>query len=623
MRIDNSLLITGDNRTETGDMLSRLETGDVIRAKVLEISPRDAVLRLSDGTVIKAATKEPLDVKPGQTISLTVTSRNENSFVLETVKSASRTIAADMGKMQKMLEAAGITADDLNLKLAAEFLKYGTAPTAENISEALGSMKGPGGLDIEKAVYLAVKNISTSQSDKDMLSSLLNGNLKLGQLLESLYKVLNNADKGAEAGNQSTEAGQTAQGSLADTGGKTAVQTGHSASEAADGRSAPQTGHSAPEVTVNTSNAAGNSNLTLVSSDSETKPSAIPSEAQNISDTDQIASNQTKQNGTAEVRQSDQASSIDTEGKSSAAPKSGIKENVKTDTYTKPNTAPDEEGTNPVISKQSDTMTKSASAAKSDVKVTAGDLNSGEIVPVIQDGSMDAVNGAKKSAIGSAEMKHVGEHSHEDTLESINKSIDKIFVNIHKQLSGEELDTGSIRDRLTELSKELKQLIQSPAGSGTVNTKAFSALNLVEDTVKLLDIFNSNNVLYYQIPIKNDSYRSTAELYVMKRQKNKKRIDPNDSVLFLSLDTKNLGRFETILDVKGRNISMSLRTESQAVSDFTRANIKNLYTALSECGYMLTDIKYSIIGAAATPAQQEKLLTDAVRMKHGKVDLRI
>ena len=585
MRIDKSLLITGDNRADTGSMLSRLETGDVISAKVLEISPKEAVLRLTDGTVIKARTLEQLDVKPGQTISLTVTSRSDNSFVLETLKSISQAIAADSAKLFNMLEAAGIKPDDQNLKLAAEFLKYDTVPTSEMINAASESMKGPDGLDIEKAVYLAVKNINTAQSDKEMLSGLLGGDLKLGQLLDSLFRALNSESK-------STKASQPAQEAFPDTEIKPAQQAEHSFSQVTDeSMTDGQNTNTAPEFrnTGAKMDLAWEQNVSVSVKQNDGEDLGLAAQILG-KDPDPAAK-------TFVLRDSDS--------------KTDIKSiNHKAELSSKPDTATNED--------------HSAIAARINTGRTADNTSKPDTEP---DFKQIAKNTSKAKDIINKPIDLPtylkNGYSPEEALQRISKSIDGLFVKIHKQLSGDELDPANIRDRISEISKELEMLMQAPDSSKAVDVKASMSLNLLEDTVKLLDMFNSNNVLYYQIPIKNDNYRSTAELYVMKRHKNRKKIDPNDLVLFLSLDTINLGRFETILDVKGRNISMSLRTENQAVSDFASANIKSLYTALSDSGYKLTDIKYSLIGAAATPLQQEKLLTDAVRLKHGRVDLRI
>lgn len=592
MRIDKSLLITGDNRADTGSMLSRLETGDVISAKVLEISPKEAVLRLTDGTVIKARTLEQLDVKPGQTILLTVTSRSDNSFVLETLKSISRAITADSAKLFTMLETAGIKPDDQNLKLAAEFLKYDTVPTSEMITAALESMRGPGGLDIEKAVYLAVKNINTAQSDKEMLSGLLDGDLKLGRLLDSLLKALSSEAKDAEVVSQNPKAGQPAGETLSDSEIKPAQQAGHSASQATEkGTADSRNINTAPEL---------NTEVQMdPAREQKTSVSVKQSDGEDLHLAFQVSRNDPDPEAEILVlHESDVKSDI----------KAGIH---KTELSSKSDAATNEDHS---------AMAAKSNTGRTDDNASKLDTEPDKQIAVNMPKAKDIIN---KPIDLPTDLKKVNEYSPEEALQRISKSIDRLFVKIHKQLSGDELDPANIRDRILDISKELKILMQSPDISKTVDAKASLSLNLLEDTVKLLDMFNSSNVLYYQIPIKNDNNSSTAELYVMKRHKNRKKIDPNDLVLFLSLDTINLGRFETILDVKGRNISMSLRTENQAVSDFARANIKSLYTALSDSGYKLTDIKYSLIGAAATPLQQEKLLTDAVRLKHGRVDLRI
>ena len=600
MRIDNHLLIAGDNRTDTGDMMSRLEPGDVIKAKVLEVSPQEAVIRLSDGTVIKARTTESLDVKPGQTISLSVTSRNENSFVLETVKNASQTTAANSANLHKLLETAGVRLDNINLKLAAEFLKYGAAPSAENITEALEYMKGFDGLDAEKAVFLAVKNISTTQADKDIFSGLLNGSLKLGQLLESLHKALNSETRGVGTVNQNTEAIPASPDIIPDIGSKLPQQSGYPAADInANGINDGRVSLPASEIAGTDVKSAGQPNA-------QNTQSALFSKT-GTDTTDQKIAESNKQSGAVTVLQSDKAQ---------------VK-NAGVNSYTVLNDATMDDNASPKFLNQSNTETASAFTAKSEAKETDSGPNTADIGAALRSISMKPSVGTKSSGIEAADIKHGAEYLTQEALERVNESIDRLYVNINKQLSGEELDSGSINNRLSELAKELKLLIQSSSASKSVGMQAASTLNLIEDTVRLLDMFNSNNVLYYQIPVRIDNYRSTAELYVMKRNQNKNRIDPNNSVLFLSLDTKNMGRVETIIDVKGSNISMSLRTESQAASDFARENIKNLYSGLSECGYKLTDIKYSIISAAATPAQQEKLLSDAIRLKHGKVDFRI
>ena len=597
MRIDNHLLITGENRAATGDLMSRLEAGDVISAKVLEISPGEAVLRLSDGSVIKAGTNEPLDVKPGQTISLSVSSRTESSITLETVKTTSQTIPADTGRLQKMLEALGVKTNKLNMNLAAEFLKYDIKPTAENLTDTIELMKASKGPnDIEKAVFLTVKNISTSQVNKNMLDGLLSGNIKLGNLLESLYKALNSYTKGSDIQNSEDV---------------TPTFMIHTNAENAENEASQQT----EQVQVD-SNTNESTNLTSSNAQFKEKLAIIDQSDREVFDAaPSHAATNSSQTATREVGTDTLATNP---GKTMDSGAIAIQtEEALSNTNTTSNTE----------QKTVDLPTGLANSSKeigpnSELDTDFANKNTGPVADYA-----NKIVSVKASNIKNShdyiDKKQAPALNVEKSLLNINESIEKLYVNINKQLSGAELDSGNIKNKLFELVNELNTLVQSSANSQAKNVQVATSVNLVEDTIKLLDMFNSNNVLYYQIPVKLDDYKSTAELYIMKRNHNKKKIDPNNSVLFLSLDTKNMGRIETILDIKGRNISISLRTESQTVSEFAKANIIVLYSALSDCGYKLADIKYSVIGSASTPAQQEKLLVDALRLKHGKVDLRI
>ncbi len=612
MRIDSHSFIAGENRSDVSDLMSNLEAGDVIKAKVIEMSPQEATLRLSDGSVIKARISESLDAKPGQTISLSVTSRSENSFVLETVKDALQTTAADTGKLLKILDAVNIKSDDIYLKLAAEFLKYDIKPTSENISEALELMKEPSGLDTEKAVFLAAKNITADKADKTMLAGLLNGDLKLGRLLERLNKTMISQT-------QSTE--------MQNIDDSTPVNATLPAAE----NKMPQQAASAPVKDYIKADSQINAEAKApiqVSSDS--RPSFSQSESVPVRTTENASlsafTTAVKNSAGGDILQAVTAQDTpanavtDTEVKqlnTAVAPE--IAKTVPDDIKESDSRKAVINEAAPTAQKPSSSDTGSASANKSASPEASDNVRTSVVAADNRDISEKAASIKNRLA----DEKPIPDYSIEKAAEKIINSIDKLFVKINNQLSSAEIDSANIKEKLSELSDELNNLVKLSDSSQAPNAQAVSAANLINDTAKLLDIFKANNVLYYQIPVKIDNFKSTAELYVMKRQQNKKRIDPHDSVLFLSLDTKNMGRVETILDVKGSNVSISLRSESQAVNDFTRANIKSLYSGLAECGYKLVDIRYSIIGSAALPAEQEKLLTDAIRLKHGKVDFRI
>src|SRR5512138_1144426 len=122
MRVDGLQNIQAAIRTNVADLMSRLETGDVIKAKVLEITSDEVLLRLFDGSVLKAAAGEDLEAKVGQTLKLTVTSKSEGTLFLETIKDQSQIGALKPDLLKNLLSALNLKSTSKNLELAAEFI---------------------------------------------------------------------------------------------------------------------------------------------------------------------------------------------------------------------------------------------------------------------------------------------------------------------------------------------------------------------------------------------------------------------------------------------------------------------------------------------------------------------
>lgn len=457
MRIDGLSNAPAGIRTNVADLLDRLDTGDVIKARVLEITSSEVVLRLFDGSVLKAATAEGLEAKVGQTLTLAVTSRSEGTLFLETVKDTIQLNSIKPDILKIMLEALQIKPDAKNMELAAEFTKAGISASAAQYDKAAGLMESFKGLNAEKAVFMASKGIQADQIKLELLTKLLDGDLKLGEQLKELQNALN---------------------SLGRTIGK------------------------------NTAN------------------DALAAKASSASNTTAQALQQaTALNGTA------------------------------------------------------------AEAQTSPVQV----FNKTDSNP-----------------------------------SALKEAVTELFVNINSDKLASDLDVKKLHIDLNTKLDMLKAVIQTSNLTGLTGSEGITATTtLLEDSIKLLNQLNSNSILYFQLPVNLSGYNTTAELYVMKRQQKKKRIDPHNTVMFVSLDTNNLGRVETLLDVKGKNVSINLRTEKQQINDFVKENIKHLYSGLANCGYKLVDIKYALIDSPAKPIKLEQLLTKMIDSNYSKVDMRI
>lgn len=157
MRIDSQRIITAGNSSRISDLVSRLDKGDIIRAKVLETSPDEVVLRLSDGTVLKAATVTDAGFRPSEMVTLGVKAKTESQIILEIVTELSPDVKSGSSKLQKILVALGIKPDKTSMELASELLKYKTELKADDMARALELMKSSDLLDPEKAAFITAK----------------------------------------------------------------------------------------------------------------------------------------------------------------------------------------------------------------------------------------------------------------------------------------------------------------------------------------------------------------------------------------------------------------------------------------------------------------------------------
>jgi len=579
MRIDNYANIFASAKTNVADLISRLNPGDVIRAKVLEITSDEVVLKLFDGTVMRAGMLEALNAKAGDMVMLSVTSKLEGTIYLESVKNMPQMIEAKPETLKQLLETLQIKPDAQNLELAAEFIKAGAPVTAENMEKAASLLSGKPALDSEKAVFMTLKGLNADSSDTGLLSRLLEGEVKLGRQLKEIQILLEQANPaGADKGN--------------------AVQANPSLTdrtEAADVNQANITG----------GNQANTDQTNVVHAN------AAQSNISQINIPQTIAADQTHATGANKINEA-QSDTIQTNAAVMEKNSAELSVQIQGDT---PGAVPD--------------SGISAAANKDRTSVPASDL------PVMTQNTSEAtsqqsadINAAslEKAVLGVTKEK-LSLEADAGSAERFTKLIEAVrdlFIKTDSEKLSSELDVKKINNELNEKLELLKSAIQSSENLDSGTKEALSAAAAqIEDTQRLLHQMNAGNILYYQLPVNLAGYDTTAELYVMNRRKDKKKIDPNNTVMFISLDTVNMGRVETLLDIKNKNVTVNLRTESKKINEFIKAHIKDLYTGLAACGYKLAGVRYATIDAAATPIQQERLLDRIAGENYGKVDYRI
>lgn len=616
MRIDGLSNTPASNSANIADLLGRLDTGDVIKAKVLEITPNEVVLRLFDGSVLKAATAEGLEAKVGQTLTLSVTSKAEGTLFLETVKDPSQLSNIKPHILKNMLEGLQIKPDAKNMALAAEFMKAGITISTALIDKAAGLMESFKGLNAEKAVFITSKGLQTDQNKLEFLTKLLDGDIKVGDLLKELQTTLNNISR--TIGKNSTNAALTraifeavesalALNSSTSSTSSTAINTSSAAStigQAAQQGIALNSTITEAQTSPILNKTASNPSVT-VAADMDTTINAASGKSTSAVLPEVMGASAVVKGSQESAALSSKVADLGNLSASTAATASNT-DNLDAMTGNNAQTINNK-------GEQLDSNMGNASTVQRNSENVSGNEpvnHSNQIIATLQDDNKNTFENVDSRST--------------DPLAKLKDAIKELFVNISSDKLASELDVNKMQKDLNNKLDMIKAAIQTSNLANLADGKGILATtSLIDDSVKLLNQLNNNNMLYYQLPVNLSGYNTTAELYVMKRQQSKKRIDPHNTVMFVSLDTKNLGRVETLLDVKGNNVSINLRTEKKQINEFVKENIKYLYSGLADCGYKLVDIRYALIDFATPPVKLEQLLSKMVDSNYSKVDMRI
>jgi hypothetical protein len=119
-------------------------------------------------------------------------------------------------------------------------------------------------------------------------------------------------------------------------------------------------------------------------------------------------------------------------------------------------------------------------------------------------------------------------------------------------------------------------------------------IDVIENSARFINDLNNQHI-YFQMPISSsDGKNRNAELFIMKRGSKRRKINPDDTTMFISLSTNNMGLVESLIHVNNKNISINIRAANNKILDFFKDGINNLHIELVQRGYKLSRITYTL-----------------------------
>lgn len=151
-----------------------------------------------------------------------------------------------------------------------------------------------------------------------------------------------------------------------------------------------------------------------------------------------------------------------------------------------------------------------------------------------------------------------------------------------------------------------------------VNTAAFKEIDNVFRFFNQVSTYDS----MIQIPLKINKEDATGELFVMKRKKGRKKLDPENFTLFMSLNTINLGRVESFLNASSKYVTINFRVEEEGLIKLIKENHRALYDGLLKKGYKLAEMKCRILEDKTNLLNAEQKATEFLGLQ-ASLDLKI
>jgi hypothetical protein len=126
-----------------------------------------------------------------------------------------------------------------------------------------------------------------------------------------------------------------------------------------------------------------------------------------------------------------------------------------------------------------------------------------------------------------------------------------------------------------------------------------------------------------QLPVKLASENKTAELYVYRRKGGGKRVDPENVNILLAVELENMGRMETFINIKKKDVSVRLEVPGEAQKEHISGSTVLLHELLSEAGFKLVGTNITHSAEETTPPTALSALERHTAAPAGRINFTI
>lgn len=248
-----------------------------------------------------------------------------------------------------------------------------------------------------------------------------------------------------------------------------------------------------------------------------------------------------------------------------------------------------------------------------------------------RDAQTDALSfedGRTFEVLGKFAADFVRIHENADSLfkeetPDVKSIIDRILDKAYVKAEDGKADTDDLQNKAGIIKRIISLAADAAKISvGNGNHAIHQTARELSDALRFFSQVSTYHV-FMQIPVMVNGNKTAGQLYIMKRRSGKKRFDPEQFTLFMSLKTQNLGLVETFLNASRGCVTIHFRVENSELADFVKAHRSDLYEALMKKGYRLAEMKCRVFEGEPVNLLNAEKATETVLGMNARVDLRI
>lgn len=560
MKIDGFISNIDTTTLNMSDLLRKLDVGDIVRARVLDITANELTLKLLDGTVFSAKTMSVIDAKQGEIVDFVVKNNSNAQLVLETLKEneykQNSTLESSTNLKLQLMES-NIKPDINNLEIAKEIKHMNlqlNKDTFDKIADAITVFKN---LTPQKAAFLLSNNIKLEEKNISLLNQIVDEKQKVTPLLKETFEAfskLTSKDTMESILNILKQ-----YNTQSDTQNNTQINTQINT----------------PNLFNNKQEFISHTLETVFNSYNQEESSILSEIKENLL---KFVDSFLEDNSLGEMKLNT-ADKMFT-NKALLFLKENVKDLISSDLY------------------KEKTLDNSLKELFYKLKANA-----------------DKENNASKLDTPLRDLT-----KNFDYKKELEDALDKFYVRVDEKTSADDLKTKMIYKDMYEKLEMIKHAVKQ--SNELHKNEVLNKIENLQNNLKFINDLN-NHSTYVQIPLNILSKNTTGELYVLKKGSKGKKIDHQNASVLISLNTPNLGQIDSLINVNRKNISLSIRVEEQSIIGFIKGYYIQLYNSLLDKGYKLVDVKYRLIEEEINPLNAEQTITKELNLNNQSIDFKI